>query len=192
MALITPDTVPIALIFQLFANLPFAWITLACYVTASLHVPQRDLGLALGLIRIFRFLGGAVGTTMFAEILGNKATISIPTRVGEALTPLNYPADKWDALITAISTRTTATLVNTPANIIAAADRAVQLGYGDAFKITWLAAILLASLPVLSPSSSVIHCFTSPSTLRSRFEKQCLGGKIIEASYKKELEERSV
>ena len=142
MALITPDTVPIALIFQLFANVPFTWITLACYITASLHMPQRDLGLALGLIRNFRFLGGAVGTTIFAAILGNKATISIPTHFGEGLTPLHYPADKWGTLITAISTGTTATLVNTSANVIAEAGRAIQLGYDYAFKITWLAIII--------------------------------------------------
>ena len=55
-ALITPDTIPMALVFQCLANIPFAWITLNCYITASLHVPQRDLGLALGLIGTFRFL----------------------------------------------------------------------------------------------------------------------------------------
>lgn len=55
-ALITPHTVAMALVFQCLANIPFAWITLNCYVTAGLHVPQRDLGLALGLIGTFRFL----------------------------------------------------------------------------------------------------------------------------------------
>ena len=63
-AILTPDTLGAALAFQLLANLPFAWITLNCYVVAGLNVPQRDLGLALGLVGTFRFLGGAVGTTV--------------------------------------------------------------------------------------------------------------------------------
>ena len=63
-AILTPNTLGAALAFQLLANLPFAWITLNCYVVAGLNVPQRDLGLALGLVGTFRFLGGAVGTTV--------------------------------------------------------------------------------------------------------------------------------
>ena len=34
-----------ALVLQCLANLPFAWIALACYVTAGLHVPQCDRAL---------------------------------------------------------------------------------------------------------------------------------------------------
>ena len=63
-AILTPNTLAEAMVFQLLANLPFAWITLNCYVIASLNVPQRDLGLALGLVGTFRFLGGAIGTTV--------------------------------------------------------------------------------------------------------------------------------
>ena len=37
---------------------------LTIHRTASLNVPQRDLGLALGLVGTFRFLGGAIGTTV--------------------------------------------------------------------------------------------------------------------------------
>lgn len=62
--ILTPDRLPAAIVLQFFANLPFAWITLACYIIAGLHVPQRDLGLALGLVGTFRFMGGSVGTTV--------------------------------------------------------------------------------------------------------------------------------
>lgn len=62
--ILTPDRLSAAIILQFFANLPFAWITLACYIIAGLNAPQRDLGLALGLIGTFRFLGAAVGTTV--------------------------------------------------------------------------------------------------------------------------------
>lgn len=63
-AVLTPNTLGAALAFQLLANLPFAWITLNCYIIAGLNVPQRDLGLSLGLVGTFRFLGGAIGTTV--------------------------------------------------------------------------------------------------------------------------------
>lgn len=181
-ALITPDTIPMALVFQCLANLPFAWITLACYVTASLHVPQRDLGLALGLIGTFRFLGGAIGTTVFTTILNNKSAVSIPRRVSAALAPLNYPPSQYDALVTAIGAGTTDALTNTPPNVIAAASRAIQWGYSDAFRITWL-----ASIPV-----GVIACVLAvfvrdPSPYFTRhtsvtLEKERLGGRTTEAN----------
>lgn len=63
-AILTPDRLAAALVLQFFANFPFAWITLACYIIAGLNVPQRDIGLALGLVGTFRFLGGSIGTTV--------------------------------------------------------------------------------------------------------------------------------
>jgi MFS family permease len=140
-ALITPNTIPMALVFQLLANIPFAWITLCCYVTAGLHVPQRDLGLALGLIGTFRFLGGAIGTTVFSTILNNKAATSIPARVIAAIEPLGYPVADVPALIAALTAGTTSMLSHTSTQVIAAASSAMQFGYGDAFRLTWLISI---------------------------------------------------
>ena len=179
-ALITPDTIPMALVFQCLANLPFAWITLACYVTASLHVPQRDLGLALGLIGTFRFLGGAIGTTVFTTILNNKSAVSIPRRVSAALAPLNYPPDKYNSLVTAIGAGTTNTLTGTSPQVIAKAARAIQWGYSDAFKITWLASIpfgviaCVLALFVRDPSPY----FTRHTAVT--LEKERLGGRETE------------
>lgn len=181
-ALITPDTIPMALVFQLLANLPFAWITLACYVTASLHVPQRDLGLALGLIGTFRFLGGAIGTTVFTTILNNKSAVSIPRRVGSALAPLDYPPDQYNALVTAIGAGTANMLTNTSPQVVAAASKAIQWGYSDAFKITWLASIpfgviaCVLSLFVKDPSLY----FTRHTAVT--LEKERLGGRETEVN----------
>ena len=186
-ALITPDTIPMALVFQCLANLPFAWITLACYVTASLHVPQRDLGLALGLIGTFRFLGGAIGTTVFTTILNNKSAISIPRRVGAALAPLNYPPTQYSALVAAIGAGTTTdTLPNTPANVIAAASRAIQWGYSDAFRITWLAwipfGVIACVLAIFVQDPSPYFTKHTSVTL----EKERLGGRTTDVNVRKE------
>jgi MFS family permease len=139
-ALLKPDTLAMALVFQLIANFPFAWITLLCYVTAGLHVPQRDLGLALGLIGTFRFLGGAIGITVFSTILTNKAAREVPARVIAAVQPLGYPLDQIPALMSALSSGMTASLQTTP-EVLAAAAKGIQLGYSDAFRVTWLASI---------------------------------------------------
>lgn len=50
--LLTPNNLVLGIVLQFFANLPFAWITLCCYIVAGLNVPQRDLGLALGLVEL--------------------------------------------------------------------------------------------------------------------------------------------
>lgn len=191
-ALITPDSIPMALVFQCLANLPFAWITLACYVTASLHVPQRDLGLALGLIGTFRFLGGAIGTTVFTTILNNKSAVTIPRRVGAALAPLNYPTSQYSSLLTAIGAGTTDTLTNTSPNVIAVASRAIQWGYSDAFRITWLVSIpfgiiaCVLALLVRDPSPY----FTTHTSVT--LEKERLGGRDTAPNLGKgDLEDRS-
>jgi MFS family permease len=141
LALSTPDNLPMALVFQLFANIPFAWITLCCYVTASLHVSHRDLGLGLGLIGTFRFLGGSVGTTVFSTIVNNKAAVTIPARVVPALAPLGYPSSRIPDLIAAIAAGTTADLANTSAQVIEVAAEAVRWGWSDAFRVTWLVSL---------------------------------------------------
>ena len=188
-ALITPDTIPMALVFQCLANLPFAWITLACYVTASLHVPQRDLGLALGLIGTFRFLGGAIGTTVFTTILNNKSAVSIPLRVSTALKSFNYPASQYSSLITAVGAGTTSTLKNTSPQVIAVASRAIQWGYSDAFKVTWLASIpfgviaCILAVFVRDPSPY----FTQHTSVT--LEKERLGGQNAQIGAGKETDE---
>lgn len=135
-----PGDVAKLLVFQLFANMPFAWITLACYITASLHVPQGDLGLALGLIGTFRFLGSAIGTTVFSTILNNKAASSIISEITSAVVPLGYPASKVSALVEAITAGKTSSL-GLSSTVLQPALQAYKQGWSDAFRMTWLITI---------------------------------------------------
>ncbi|KAK4949977.1 hypothetical protein LTR10_011819 [Elasticomyces elasticus] len=139
--ILTPDRLAAAIVLQFFANLPFAWITLACYIIAGLNVPQRDLGLALGLVGTFRFLGGAVGTTIFASILANRAATTTVQRTIEAVLPLGFPRDQVPALMAAVASGKASLLSNYSATIIKAAQVALQWGYSDAFRVMWLATI---------------------------------------------------
>ncbi|KAF2110188.1 fungal trichothecene efflux pump-domain-containing protein [Lophiotrema nucula] len=175
-AILTPNRVAAGLVFQFFANLPFAWITLLCYVTASLHVPQRDLGLALGLIGTFRFLGGAIGTTMFPAILSNKIASSIPLRVAEAVRPLGYPDISIPALVSALTSGNATTLATTPTQVVQAAMLGMRWGYSDGFRLTWL-----ISIPFGIIAMAVAFFVRDPSLYFTKhtavtMEKERLGG----------------
>lgn len=87
MALITPDRIAMGVVFQAFTNIPFGWILIACYVTCGLHIPQRDIGLAYGLIGGVRFLGGAIGTAIFTTVVN----IDPPRRSPVASSPQLHP-----------------------------------------------------------------------------------------------------
>jgi hypothetical protein len=156
---------------QFLAMLPFGWITLNCYTTASLHVPQRDLGVAIGLIGTFRSLGGAIGSVIFTSIFTQVAAKSITTRVGETVAQANLPSNLTTSLVAA--TRLTilgvpgqaAQFPNVPASVYAAAVSASRLGYAYGFRITWLASIpfgviaCLCAAAVIDPSKFVLSKF---------------------------------
>lgn len=120
---------------QFLAMLPFGWITLNCYTTASLHVPQRDLGVAIGLIGTFRSLGGAVGSVIFTSIFTQVAAKSITTRVAETVAAANLPSNLTSGLVAA----TRLTILGVPgqekqfptvsSSVYAAAVSASRLGY---------------------------------------------------------------
>src|SRR5271156_419757 len=122
-----------ALAFQFFANIPFAWLTLLSYVTAGLHVPQKDLGLASGLIGTFRSLGGSIGTAVLNVVLTSKANIEVPKRILEATEPLGFDPSYVPALTGALLSGNSAALASIPGatgEVIAAAGRALNFAYG--------------------------------------------------------------
>jgi hypothetical protein len=126
--------------------LPFGWITLNCYTTASLHVPQRDLGIAIGLIGTFRSLGGSVGSVIFSSIFEQVAASQVALRVAEVAggsTPPGVVANLTEAVkLTILGVPDEAASVPLiPASTFASCVEAARLGYAYAFRITWLASI---------------------------------------------------
>jgi len=195
-ALITPDTLAMALVFQFFANIPFAWLTLLSYVTAGLHVPQRDLGLASGLIGTFRSLGGSIGTAVLNVVLTSKANIEVPKRILEATVPLGFDAANVPALAAALlsgSSQAIAAVPEATPEIIAAAGRALNFAYGIelsecssnriayAFRITYLVTIpfgvivICMSMFVRDPSKY----FTKHIAVH--LEKEVIGKKPVQS-----------
>jgi hypothetical protein len=141
LALVNPNRTAICLIFQFFATVPFAWVTVACYTTASLHIPQRDLGVAHGSIGTFRFLGGAIGSTMLNIIIKSKSAEVINRYVANAVVPLGFPTSKVASLISAIGVGKASDIAGATPAIVSAGTEATRWAWSYAFRIAYLSTI---------------------------------------------------
>lgn len=140
---------------QFLAMFPFGWITLNCYTTASLHVPQRDLGVAIGLIGTFRSLGGAVGSVLFSSIFAQTAEKSIASRIGQVAGTANVNSTSIPSLIAAARLTIlgvpgeAAKFPNVSSTTFEEMVRAARYGYAYGFRITWLASIPFGVIAVI-------------------------------------------
>ncbi|KAK7883497.1 hypothetical protein LTR67_011167 [Exophiala xenobiotica] len=146
-ALITPHNINWVMAVQFLAMLPFAWVTLNSYTTASLHVPQRDLGVAIGLIGTFRSLGGAVGSVVFSSIFNQISAKQVPHRITDVALNAGISAKILPDLIEAVSLTLVgvpgqaATVPSVSPSVFSKCVDAARLGYAYGFRITWLASI---------------------------------------------------
>ncbi|KAF2112523.1 fungal trichothecene efflux pump [Lophiotrema nucula] len=179
-ALITPHNISWVMAVQFLATLPFGWITLLCYTTASLNVPQKDLGVAIGLIGTFRSVGGSIGSVIFGSIFGQIAEKEVPKRIARAALNAGASASSLEALIpTAMES-----ILGIPVKAVEGVStgvfdgcvKAARLGYAYSFRVTWLASIpfgvvaICCALSVKDPS----RYFTNH--VEVHLEKQ-IGGK---------------
>lgn len=145
-ALITPYNINLVMAVQFLAMLPFGWITLNCYTTASLHVPQKDLGVAIGLIGTFRSLGGAVGSVVFSSIFTQVSKQQVPRRIASVALDSGVGSDTIPSLIKAVSLTLVGVpaqeqTVSVPAAVYENCVLAARLGYAYGLRLTWLASI---------------------------------------------------
>lgn len=155
-ALITPHNLSWLQAVQFLAMLPFGWITLNCYTTASLHVPQRDLGVAIGLIGTFRSVGGSIGSVIFSSIFSQTATKQVSSRVLSTLASNSITLNSTAQIGFVEAVRLTILGVPGQAaafpmvgpNVFEKAVEAARLGYAYGFRITWLASIPFGCIAV--------------------------------------------
>ncbi|KAK5164808.1 uncharacterized protein LTR77_009472 [Saxophila tyrrhenica] len=163
-ALITPHNLNWLMAVQFLAMLPFGWITLNCYTAASLNVPQRDLGVAIGLIGTFRSVGGSVGSVILSSIFEQTATKQVAQRISNKALEAGVSASTIPDIIGAVEL----TLVGVPgqeATLSGVSSRtfetcvaAARNGYAYGFRMTWLASIpfgviaLICAAAVRDPS----------------------------------------
>lgn len=163
-ALITPNNLSWLMACQFFAMLPFGWITLNCYTAASLNVPQKDLGVAIGLIGTFRSVGGSIGSVIFSSIFAQTAAKEVAKRVGNTAVAAGVHAASVPGIIQAVDLAlvgvpdASASLSGVSASLFDACVAAARNGYAQGFRITWLASIpfgvlaLAAAVCVKDPS----------------------------------------
>ena len=153
-ATITPHNIHWLMACQFFAMLPFGWITLNCYTTASLNVPQKDLGVAIGLIGTFRAVGGSIGTVIFSSIFSQVAAKHVAAGISKVALGSGVAAEGLGEVIEAVQL----TLVGVPganANLTMSESAfqssvaAARLGYAYGFRMTWLASIPFGVIAVL-------------------------------------------
>ena len=154
-ALITPTNLSWLMAVQFLSTLPFGWITLNCYTAASVNVPQKDLGVAVGLIGTFRSVGGSIGSVIFSSIFEQTAEKQVGARIARAAVASGVSSDTVPALVA--SARLTllgipgqaAKFPNVPSQVFDACVRAARYGYAYGFRITWLASIPFGVLATL-------------------------------------------
>ena len=163
-ALITPTNLNWLMACQFLAMLPFGWITLNCYTAASLNVPQKDLGVAIGLIGTFRSVGGSVGSVIFSSIFAQTATKQVGTRIAkiaiaDGMSSKTIPDLIEATILTLVGVPDLlATLPDVSAQTFDACVNAARYGYAYGFRMTWLASIpfgviaLLCAIAVKDPS----------------------------------------
>ncbi|TKA78519.1 hypothetical protein B0A55_01991 [Friedmanniomyces simplex] len=154
-ATVTPNNIHWLMACQFFAMFAFGWITLNCYTTASLNVPQKDLGVAIGLIGTFRSVGGSIGTVIFSSIFTQVAAKQVAAGVSKAALAGGVPAASIGDIIEAVELTlvgvpgATAKLTNVPTSVFNSCVAAARLGYAYGFRMTWLASIPFGVIAVL-------------------------------------------
>lgn len=163
-ALITPNNLSWLMACQFFAMLPFGWITLNCYTAASLNVPQKDLGVAIGLIGTFRSVGGSIGSVIFASIFEQTAAKEVAKRVGKTAIAAGISPSAIPDIVEAVNLQlvgvpdASGSLRGVSTSVFDACVAAARDGYAQGFRVTWLASIpfgiiaLIAAVCVKDPS----------------------------------------
>lgn len=146
-AALTPHNLNWLMACQFLAMFPFGWITLNCYTAASLNVPQKDLGVAIGLIGTFRSLGGSIGSVIFPAIfhaVSNKHVAAgiAKTAIISGVNPQRIPQIIGATIETIVGVPgAMAGLQDIPASVLDACIAAARDGYAYGFKIMWLSSI---------------------------------------------------
>ncbi|KAK5738142.1 hypothetical protein LTR17_006171 [Elasticomyces elasticus] len=169
-ATITPNNINWLMACQFLAMFAFGWITLNCWehirklladpndladTTASLNVPQKDLGVAIGLIGTFRSVGGSVGTVIFSSIFTQVAAKHVAAGVSKAALEGGVSAASIGEVIEAVELTlvgvpgATANLTDVPASVFEACIDAARLGYAYGFRMTWIASIPFGIIAIL-------------------------------------------
>jgi hypothetical protein len=114
----------------------------------QLRVPHQYIGVAMGLVTVFRYVGGSVGTTVYEVILTNQLTDNLGKNVATALGEAGLPVADIPAVTEALATgdATSPALALASPAALAAGTIAIKLTYAHAFKIIYLVSIAFGTV----------------------------------------------
>jgi MFS family permease len=171
------------MIFQLFGQSCFTWVTTLAYVSSGLFVPQEELGVSAGLIGTFRSAGGSVGNAIFSTILNSVVNKQLGPRISEAAIANGFSPSELGALIPAVIENAVgvpgafAHVPGATSAVIVATSQAFKDAYAYAFRRVFLSTIpfgvigLVAAWFVRDPS----HLLNNHVAVHQ--EKEVLSGK---------------
>lgn len=152
------------MVFQLFGQCCFTWVTTLAYVSSGLFVPQGELGVSAGLIGTFRSAGGSVGNAVFSTILNSIINKQLGPRIAVAAIASGFSPSELGTLIPAVIENAVGVpeaFANVPgasSAVIAATSQALKDAYAYAFRKVFLSTIpfgvigLIAAWFVKDPS----------------------------------------
>jgi hypothetical protein len=134
------------MIFQMFGQCCFTWVTSLAYIASGLFVPQEELGVSAGLIGTFRSAGGSVGNAIFSTIATSITNKQLASRIAAAAIAAGYPPAGFGALIPAVIENAVGVpfvfaKTNATAAVIAATEEAFKDTYAYAFRRVFLATL---------------------------------------------------
>ena len=134
------------MIFQLFGQCCFTWVTTLAYVSSSLFVPLEELGVSAGLIGTFRSAGGSVGNAIFSTIMTSIVNKKLGPNIAEAAISHGYSPAGLAALIPAVIENAVGVpfafaKTNATAAVIAATGEAFKETYAYAFRRVFLSTL---------------------------------------------------
>lgn len=125
-----------------------AGVSVVINAMVQLRVPHQYLGVAMGLVTVFRYVGGSVGSTIYQVILNNELKDNLGKNVAAALAGAGLSAGDIPAVTEALATgnaTSPALAIASPAALAAGAF-AIKMTYAHAFRIIYLVSIAFGTV----------------------------------------------
>jgi hypothetical protein len=134
------------MIFQMFGQCCFTWVTSLAYIASGLFVPQEELGVSAGLIGTFRSAGGSVDNAIFSTIATSITNKQLAPPIAAGYSPAGFGALIPAVIENAVGVPFVFAKTNATAAVIAATEEAFKDTYAYAFRRVFLATLPLESL----------------------------------------------
>ncbi|OAL25790.1 hypothetical protein AYO20_10345 [Fonsecaea nubica] len=106
MAIPNQNQRPMALAFSFFGAVGLGSSVSLSVLLIQFSVPDKYIGFAWGMLSLFRFGGGAVGTAVYSSIFSSRSADKVPAYVAAAALRNGLPSSSVDQLLGAVLTAT--------------------------------------------------------------------------------------